>query len=113
VSSSDNQTPVKPASANLDEQPGPRPVEASAEPDAPVWLQRLFMIVYVVFCLQLGIWLVVLPWNDAWLSNNLLAHWPLARHLWEHPFLRGAVSGIGFLDLWLGISEAVHYRDRR
>jgi hypothetical protein len=104
---------LKPASANLDNPTGPRPVETTPEPDTPVWLQRLFMIVYVVFCLQLGIWMILLPWNDAWLNNSLLVHWPALHHLWEHPFVRGAVSGIGFLDIWLGISEAVHYRDRR
>jgi len=76
-------------------------------------MQRVFVIVYVVFCLQLGIMLIVLPWSDPWTNNNLLAHWPTLRHLWEHGFFRGAISGLGFLDLWLGISEAVNYRDRR
>jgi hypothetical protein len=31
----------------------------------------------------------------------------------HHGFVRGAISGLGVLDLWLGISEAIHYRDRR
>jgi hypothetical protein len=26
-------------------------------------------------------------------------------------FVRGAISGIGIIDLWIGIWEAVHYRD--
>ena len=76
-------------------------------------MQRVFVIVYVIFCLQLGIMLIVLPWSDPWTNNNLLTHWPALKHLWEHGFFRGAISGLGFLDLWLGISEAVNYRDRR
>lgn len=99
------------ASANLEAPRGPQPVET--EPEVPVWMQRIFVIVYVVFCLQLGIMLIVLPWSDPWTNNNLLAHWPALKHLWEHGFFRGAISGLGFLDLWLGISEAVSYRDRR
>jgi hypothetical protein len=27
-------------------------------------------------------------------------------------FVRGAVSGLGLLDIWLGVLEAVRYRDR-
>jgi hypothetical protein len=27
--------------------------------------------------------------------------------------VRGVISGLGLLDIWIGISEAVHYRDYR
>jgi hypothetical protein len=27
--------------------------------------------------------------------------------------VRGMISGLGLLDIWIGISEAVHYRDYR
>jgi len=79
----------------------------------PVWLQRLFVIVYVVFCIELGIALVALPWFPLWRNNNLLEHWPTLRHIVQHGFVRGAISGLGLLDMWLGVSEAVNYRDRR
>lgn len=78
-----------------------------------MWLQRLFVIVYVVLCIELGLVLVMLPWTSWWDVNRLLAHWPAVRHVLQHGFVRGAVSGLGFLDLWLGISEAARYRDRR
>ena len=103
---------MKPTFTNLETPPvDPQPLEAPAE--VPVWLQRLFVIVYVVFCIELGLALILLPWSSWWDSNNLVAHWPAARHLVRHGFVRGAISGLGFLDLWLGISEAIHYRDRR
>ena len=79
----------------------------------PVWLQRLFVIVYVVFCIELGIALIALPWHPVWNNNKLLVHWPALRHVLQHGFVRGAVSGLGLLDLWLGISEAINYRERR
>lgn len=79
----------------------------------PVWLQRIFVIVYVLFCLELGIVMVALPWTPLWSNNSLLVHWPALRHFLELGFVRGAISGLGFLDLWLGIYEAVHYRDRK
>lgn len=103
---------LKPTFTNLETPPvAPQPVNASTE--VPVWLQRLFVIVYVVFCVELGLTLVVLPWTWWWDGNSLLAYWPAVRHLLQHGFVRGAISGLGFLDLWLGISEAIYYRDRR
>jgi len=106
---------LKPTSFNLETPPASQPVEAQAGPRAetPVWMQRLFVIVYVVFCIELGIVLVTLPWSPWWIHNHLLAHWSSVRHFSRLGFVRGAISGIGFLDLWLGVSEAVHYRDRR
>lgn len=71
------------------------------------------MIIYVVFCMWLGIVMVMLPWSELWSNNALIVRWPALRPLLQHGFVRGAISGLGFLDLWLGISEAVHYRDRR
>jgi len=86
-------------------------VETQAE--TPVWLQRLFVIVYVVFCIELGLALIALPWLPVWNNNRWLAHWPWLRHFLQLGFVRGAISGLGVLDLWLGLSEAWNYRDRR
>ena len=79
----------------------------------PVWLQRVFLIVYVLFCIELGVALILLPWGPLWSNNNLLAYWPVVNRFLQHGFVRGAISGLGFLDVWLGISEAVRYRDHR
>jgi hypothetical protein len=107
---------LKPTSLNL-ETPSAAAAEQSAE--LPVWMQRLFVIVYVVFCIEMGVVLLVLglsSWvtvGSWWFNNSLLAHWPTLRHVWQHAFVRGAVCGLGLIDLWIGISEAVRYRDRR
>lgn len=86
-------------------------METQAE--TPIWLQRLFVIVYVVFCIELGLALIALPWLPVWNNNRWLAHWPWLRHFLQLGFVRGAISGLGVLDLWLGLSEAWNYRDRR
>jgi hypothetical protein len=102
---------LKPGSLNLETPSTPQPIETQVE--TPLWLHRLCVIVFVLFCIELGTVLVVLPWSSWWFNNNLLAHWPSIRHFWQLGFVRGAVSGLGFLDFWLGVSEAIHYRDRR
>jgi hypothetical protein len=100
-------------STNLENPPpSPDPVtDNSAE--MPVWLQRVFVVVYVLFCIELGLVLIALPWTRFWFSDDLLGQWPMLRHFLQMGFVRGAVSGLGLLDIWLGIVEAVRYRDRR
>lgn len=99
--------------------PASRP---SAPPDEPApapparsrsrrWVHRAWLVVYVIFCLELGFLLILLPWTQYWTSNTLLASLPWLRPILGHNFVRGVVSGLGLLDLWIGISGAVSYRD--
>jgi len=88
------------------------PPEASDAPP-PVWIQRFFLVSTVVFCLWIGLVLAVLPWLPAWTENSLVSDFPKLRWLLGTGFIRGLTSGLGLLDLWIGVSEAVHYRDRR
>jgi hypothetical protein len=84
----------------------------SDEPPPPVWMQRFFLVSTVVFCLWVGLVLCVLPWLPAWTENGLVNDFPSLRWFLGTGFVRGLASGLGLLDLWIGISEAVHYRDR-
>lgn len=78
-----------------------------------MWLQRVFITVYVLFCMMLGTVLVLLPWTESWFEAGFVAQWPALQHLLHLGFVRGAVSGLGLIDIWLGVLEAVNYRDRR
>lgn len=91
----------------------PQRVTSPAAP-APVWLQRLSLVVLVLFCIYIGGWMTILPWSPRYFDQNgwLLAHPALAAVL-HQGWARGLLSGLGLLDIWIGISEAVHYRDYR
>jgi len=93
--------------------PAPRPPVAEPDP-APIWLQRASLIMLVVFCFYIGGLLTVLPWSPRYWDDNgwMLAH-PLVETALNHGWVRGLVSGIGLLDIWIGISELIHYRDYR
>ncbi len=90
-------------------------VPAQPAPASPphLWLQRVWLVIYVVFCIELGIVMAALPWTQFWNSNSLLASLPTLRQVLHNNFVRGAISGLGVIDIWLGIWEAVHYRERR
>jgi hypothetical protein len=93
-----------------------------AEPASPapekalpsIWLQRLRLITHVTFCLYLGLLLIVLPWKESvWTANHLLAGYPAMRAVYNSYFFRGVVTGLGLLDVWIGISAAVQYRENK
>jgi hypothetical protein len=88
-------------------------ISASTEPPPPVWMQRFFLISIVIFCLWVGLVLAVLPWTPVWTENNIVIGFPRLRSLLSTGFIRGLATGLGLLDLWIGLSEAVQYRDRR
>jgi len=81
------------------------PVAPEQEPPSPEH-QRLI-------CLELGIALLVLPWTHLWTENNLLLNYPTIRIWAANAFVRGAFSGLGLIDIWLGIWEVVSYRETK
>jgi hypothetical protein len=107
---SNNAEPAKSNDAGpgngLDNQPGKR--------TAPVWLQRLSLFVLVLFCVYLGVLVVVLPGGTRiWDRNEFILARPWLAAILHNGAVRGMISGLGLLDIWIGISEAVHYRDYR
>ena len=79
---------------------------------APVWLQRLSLFVLVLFCVYLGVLVMILPWwTRIWDHNMFIQARPRLAAVLYNGAVRGMISGLGLLDIWIGISEAVHYRD--
>jgi len=50
---------------------------------------------------EIGVLLVFLPWVGLWDSNFFLVHYPVLRPYLLHPSVRGAVSGLGALDIFV------------
>lgn len=75
------------------------------------WSRRLFLVVEVLFFVELGVMLIVLPWTHIWTDNPLLMKSYTLRQLAESGFVRGIVSGLGLIDLWIAIADAVNYRE--
>ena len=96
---------------------GPReagPGEAGLSAPAPVWLQRVSLLVLVLFCVYLGVLVMVLPWwTRVWDNNLFIQSRPALAAVLHNGAVRGVISGVGLLDIWIGVSEAVHYRDQR
>ncbi len=90
----------------------PPPAAPVSSSPAPIWLQRISLFILVLFCVYLGALVAVVPWWTSVWDHNLffMSHPALLGVLRLGP-VRGVISGVGLLDIWIGISEAVHYRE--
>jgi hypothetical protein len=89
----------------------------------PPWLVSSELFLRVVLRLYIGMLIVYAPW-----SGQLFTFLPGARYLWEQNELfvwfptlgvyaangavRGMVSGLGLLNLWIAFHDAIHHRER-
>ena len=118
-------TASDPASASL-----PEPHAAAQPPDrVPRWLERLELSLRVILRIFIGLFVCFLPW-----LGQIVAHFPLvlillpgARMLWDQnpifqlfPALgdfatlgavRGIVSGLGLLNIWIAFQDAIRHWD--
>jgi hypothetical protein len=103
--------PALPVQTELNYAPPPATVENRP---APIWFQRMSLFILVIFCIYLGVIVTVLPWwRSLWDFNGLFLHHPRLWAVMRLGPVRGVISGLGLLDIWIGISEAIHYRDQR
>ena len=89
----------------------PAPVEPSKRGIA-LWVQRISLVIFVMFCIELGLLLVALPWTSMWSDNSLLLAYPNLKQFLSHGATRGAISGLGLIDIGLGIWEAASYHEK-
>jgi hypothetical protein len=65
----------------------------------------LAALLSILSSLLVGVVLVVAPWTPLWDSNWLLQLWPAVRGLLLNAFTRGAVTGLGLVNLVLAARD--------
>jgi hypothetical protein len=58
-----------------------------------------------VFFIEVGLLLMVLPWSAFWERNYFVYSWPALEPLFTSAYFRGAVTGVGVLNLAAGLGE--------
>jgi hypothetical protein len=77
----------------------------------PLWLRRVELYLYVIIRVYIGAIVLVLPWYaPLWADNQLLNHFPRLATFLMYGAVRGMVSGLGLLNLYIAIAEAVNFR---
>ena len=70
----------------------------------------IWQILYILYSLEVGLFLVFLPWLRIWDNNYLLYLFPQMQPIVENPFLKGAVLGLGIVNILIGVQEVVEFR---
>ncbi|MCB1020760.1 MAG: hypothetical protein H6509_05435 [Bryobacterales bacterium] len=73
---------------------------------APGSGRRVVRVVFLLFCLEIGLILLLLPWTLLWDNNFFVSLFPQWSRFWLNSYVRGGVSGLGLVNLWIAISEA-------
>lgn len=71
---------------------------------------KILVTVFIFFCFELGFFLVVFPWLQYWENNLFLFYFPSMREFILNNYFRGAVSGLGIVDIGLGFWEMMHFK---
>lgn len=74
------------------------------------WTERAAAVLFALLCLEVGLFLLVYPWTGSWSWNLLIAGNPRWAHLLQSTQFRGAISGLGVLNIFIGILEAIRLR---
>src|SRR5215471_10581695 len=61
------------------------------------WLRWLLTLI----TLGIGGFLIVFPWIDAWDLNSVQDFIPGASDVWDEPVLRGGITGLGFVNVYI------------
>lgn len=62
-------------------------------------MKRLGMLLVIFLCFELGVLVLFLPWSGFWERNFFLQRYPSLIPIMLNPFVRGAISGLGILDI--------------
>ena len=93
--------------------PGPAPVGTPAADEgrgvAPRrWYHRLLAVLFATICLEIGCYLAVFPWTSS--TTDFAAAHPQWRGDLENLYVRGAISGLGLVNLYIAAVEILRLR---
>jgi hypothetical protein len=72
------------------------------------WQSRLLGICMAIFTFEIGLFLVIFPWmDDTWSINYLQKLIPVLRTVWDDPYFRGALTGLGLVNIYISCLEMI------
>jgi hypothetical protein len=113
--------------ANPAQQPGPLLASASVSAAAtgpelgatngkhgpqriPRWLERAELFLRVLLRMYIGLAVCYAPWSRLfWDQNPIFLQFPTLSVYAAHGAVRGLVSGLGLLNLWIAFHDAIRH----
>jgi hypothetical protein len=100
-------------------KPEPKPVPPAqsspgklASQRIPRWLERAELFLRVLLRMYIGLAVCYVPWSRTfWDQNPLFVQFPTLSIYAANGAVRGVVSGLGLLNLWIAFHDALRHRD--
>ena len=93
-------------------RPHRKPPSASAPHRIPRWLVRLELFLRVMLRMYIGLAVCYAPWSHTfWDQNPIFLQFPTLANIAMNGAVRGMVSGLGLLNLWIAFQDAIRHRD--
>jgi hypothetical protein len=93
--------------------PPPPPVSRHIPQRIPRWLERGELFLRVLLRMYIGLAVCYAPWSHMfWDQNPLFLRFPTLGIYAANGAVRGIISGLGLLNLWIAFHDAVRHRDR-
>jgi hypothetical protein len=78
----------------------------------PPWLERAELFLRVLLRMYIGLAICYVPWSRLfWDQNPLFVQFPTLGIYAASGTVRGLVSGLGLLNLWIAFHDAFRHRD--
>ena len=98
-------TPSQPDSGGIPTTPSLDECGIAPPRAAYRWYHKFFAVMLATGCLVIGVVLLLFPWTPYWDNNYFAGLSPFWRHWWINLYLRGAISGIGVVNLYISLVE--------
>lgn len=64
-------------------------------------------VVFILYCIEAGLFFVLAPWTRFWTSNPLLSYNSSVAALSTNAYLQGLISGFGLIHLIVGFRDFI------
>jgi hypothetical protein len=86
------------------------PLEKRGDLRSRTCMAWIWHILYIIYSLEVGVFLLFLPWLGIWDNNYLIYRFPAIQPIVANSFLKGGVLGLGIVNILIGIQEVVQFR---
>ena len=66
-------------------------------------MNRFLRVILLLIWVELGLALILVPWSEIWEVNYFLFQYPALGFVLKNSFFRGAVSGLGVMNVLLAL----------
>jgi hypothetical protein len=104
--------PVVLMSSTSDAQSAPDSGANHPQQRIPHWLVRTELYLRVLLRMYIGLAICYAPWSQLfWDQNPLFVQFPTLSIYAANGAVRGVISGLGLLNIWIAIQDAIRHRN--